>query len=615
MRHERERLFRQLVSDDDRGRQGFVAHLDPVVVFREHRGDRLPFQHLVARLHRDDESDGGIDRVLHRAPPPAEGDDRATDGARLDALHHPRAWRGIDLHRLSLWQDRGIFNRFRVAALGLDDLLELLRREPRGDRRLEFLAGFLRVLLDARLQQHLDAECVRHLEQISRSLAAERQDCLFCLEDIAAGAPQGPIHGGDQGDSRAAAVLTERDHGLRELEAALYLGQKRAAAVFHVEHQAVQPFSQLLRHDARCNQRNRLDGRRHVAQRVQLAIGRSDLRGLTDERATQFLHLRLRFGEREIGAKTGNRFELVERAAGVAQPASRHHRNGDAAGGDQGREHEGDFVADTAGRVLVDAGRRPPIERKALPRRQHCIGQRRQLLAPESAQTDAHQHRRDLIIGDPIRGVLRHERGPFLGTQRRAIALALDQRPHDHWLMRLSFCLLAPLICGSLAAQSVAQHIAEGDSAGLMHPDVQLRHYQAALAIDSLSYEANWKAARAIADVAKQIQGNADSLKLRRDSLYAVGRTYAERAIRADSTQADGHYALAMVLGRLSRTKGSKERVRYAKIIYDEATRAVQINPNHNFAHHVLGAWNAEVERLGSFQRFFAKTLFGGGFW
>ena len=180
--------------------------------------------------------------------------------------------------------------------------------------------------------------------------------------------------------------------------------------------------------------------------------------------------------------------------------------------------------------------------------------------------------------------------------------------------MRLSFCLLAPLICGSLAAQSVAQHVAEGDSAGLMHPDVQLRHYQAALAIDSLSYEANWKAARAIADVAKQIQGNADSLKRRRDSLYSVGRVYAQRAIHADSTRPDGHYALSMVLGRLSRTKGSKERVRYAKIIYDEATRAVQINPNHNFAHHVLGAWNAEVERLGSFQRFFAKTLFGGGF-
>jgi len=166
----------------------------------------------------------------------------------------------------------------------------------------------------------------------------------------------------------------------------------------------------------------------------------------------------------------------------------------------------------------------------------------------------------------------------------------------------------------SLAAQSAARHIALGDSAGLMHPDVQLRHYQAALAVDSMSYEANWKAARAIADVAKQIQGNADSLKQRRDSLYSVGRSYAERAIRADSTRADGHYALSMVLGRLSRTKGSKERVRYAKIIYDEATRAVQIDSNYDNAHHVLGAWNAEVKRLSGIQRFFAKALFGGGF-
>jgi tetratricopeptide (TPR) repeat protein len=169
-------------------------------------------------------------------------------------------------------------------------------------------------------------------------------------------------------------------------------------------------------------------------------------------------------------------------------------------------------------------------------------------------------------------------------------------------------------IPAGLKAQGAAGHIAAGDSAGLMHPDVALQHYQAALAADSMSYEANWKAARAIADVAKQIQGNADSLKRRRDSLYSVGRGYAERAIRADSTKADGHYALAMVLGRLSRTKGSKERVRFAKQIYDEATRAVDINPNHDNAHHVLGAWNAEVKRLSGIQRFFAKTLFGGGF-
>jgi tetratricopeptide (TPR) repeat protein len=182
--------------------------------------------------------------------------------------------------------------------------------------------------------------------------------------------------------------------------------------------------------------------------------------------------------------------------------------------------------------------------------------------------------------------------------------------------------LLAPLMAlalaaaaSPLAAQTPAEHIKLGDSATTaLRPDFALRHFQAALALDSTNYEANWKAARAIADVAKQLEGNADSLKKRRDSLYTVGRAFAERAIRADSLGADGHYALAMVLGRLSRTKGSKERVRYAKLIFDEASRAVALNPDHDGAHHVLGAWNAEVKRLSGFQRFFAKALFGGGF-
>jgi tetratricopeptide (TPR) repeat protein len=159
-----------------------------------------------------------------------------------------------------------------------------------------------------------------------------------------------------------------------------------------------------------------------------------------------------------------------------------------------------------------------------------------------------------------------------------------------------------------LAAQSAARHVALGDSAQpLLHPDVALRHYQAALTLDSLGYEANWKAARAIADIAKQLEGHADSL-------YSVGRGYAERAVRADSLGADGHYALALVLGRLSRTKGSKERVRFAKVIFDEATRAIALNPSHDGAHHVLGAWHAEVKRLSAIQRFAARLLFGGGF-
>jgi len=182
--------------------------------------------------------------------------------------------------------------------------------------------------------------------------------------------------------------------------------------------------------------------------------------------------------------------------------------------------------------------------------------------------------------------------------------------------MRLLGAILAlTFVAGSAVAQSAAEHIAKGDSAyHAMHPGDAVRHFQAALAQDSTNYDASWKAARSLADVAKQLEGNADSLKKKRDSLYTVARGHAETAVRVNPQGADGHYALAMVIGRLSRTKGSKERVKFAKVIFDEATKAVELKPDHDGAHHVLGAWNAEVKRLSGFQRFFAKALFGGGF-
>ncbi len=179
----------------------------------------------------------------------------------------------------------------------------------------------------------------------------------------------------------------------------------------------------------------------------------------------------------------------------------------------------------------------------------------------------------------------------------------------------LSPLLALPLTVTLLGAQTAAEHIAAGDSAhAALRPDGALSHYQAAIAADSTDYEALWKAARAVADVAKQIEGDSDADKRRRDSLYTVGRGYAEAAVRARPDGAEGHFVVAMVLGRLSRTKGSKERVRFAKIIYDAATRAVALDSTHDGASHVLGAWHAEVKRLSGIQRFFAKTLFGGGF-
>jgi len=160
------------------------------------------------------------------------------------------------------------------------------------------------------------------------------------------------------------------------------------------------------------------------------------------------------------------------------------------------------------------------------------------------------------------------------------------------------------------AAQSFNEHIAVGDSLQKsMQPAQALEHFRAALEQEPEDYVALWKFALAQIDVAKQLKDEAMS-----DSLYAVAGEFAERAVRADSADAEGHFVLAYALGQVSRTKGGKERVRYAKEIYDAAARALELNPDHAGAHHILGAWHAEIKRLSGVTRFFARTFLGGGF-
>jgi tetratricopeptide (TPR) repeat protein len=175
----------------------------------------------------------------------------------------------------------------------------------------------------------------------------------------------------------------------------------------------------------------------------------------------------------------------------------------------------------------------------------------------------------------------------------------------------LSLALASPL--SAQAALTAKEHIALGDSAhAALAPAQALQHYRAVLAHDSTNYEALWRAGREVVDIAKQIDDRGD--KKQRDSLYELGRAYGEAAVRANPNGADGHFIIAQALGRLSRTRGGKERVRFAEIIFDEANKAIALDSTHDGAYHVLGAWHEEVMLLSGIQKFFAKTLFGAGF-
>lgn len=179
--------------------------------------------------------------------------------------------------------------------------------------------------------------------------------------------------------------------------------------------------------------------------------------------------------------------------------------------------------------------------------------------------------------------------------------------------MRTAFwTALYALLSSSAVAQSAEEHLRIADSLYAdLKPAAALQHYLEAVTQRPNDYETLWKVSRSQIDVAKQLDEDDQS---RRDHLYNVSKLYAEQAVRANDQGAEGHFMLAQALGRLSRTKGGKERVEFAKEIYQSAARALELDPQHDGAHHVLGAWHAEVLRLSGVARFFAKTFLGADF-
>jgi len=167
----------------------------------------------------------------------------------------------------------------------------------------------------------------------------------------------------------------------------------------------------------------------------------------------------------------------------------------------------------------------------------------------------------------------------------------------------------ALLAATAVAAQDVASHIAAGEAARCQRNPVQAYvHFREALALDSTSYEANWRAAQVLVDQGLMLP---DAQKARRDSLYHEARALAERAVRINPNGADGHYMVAVAIGREALTMSARQRVRLARVIRDEGLRATELDSQHDGALHVLGRWNAEIQRLPGLTKFFAKTFLG----
>lgn len=123
-------------------------------------------------------------------------------------------------------------------------------------------------------------------------------------------------------------------------------------------------------------------------------------------------------------------------------------------------------------------------------------------------------------------------------------------------------------------------------------------------------YGALWRAAAALMAQGQQVAAGGRSAE--RDQAYDRAEALARRAVELRPDGADGHCALAQAIGLASLAKDSRERILRAGEIRREALRALELDPRHDGALHVLGKWQAAIARISGFQKMIARGVLGG---
>lgn len=170
--------------------------------------------------------------------------------------------------------------------------------------------------------------------------------------------------------------------------------------------------------------------------------------------------------------------------------------------------------------------------------------------------------------------------------------------------------LIAPLLANgeSTPALGADQLVAQGLAAeARMDPRQALAYFQQADRLRPNDAFILQKISRQYSDSTILVATTAEKRALAEEAL-----AYSKRAYALAPGDAVVALSLAICYGKLGLYSSVESRIQNARLIQQYAEEAVRLNPNYDWAHHVLGRWHYEVAGLSGTKRFFAKVLYGG---
>ena len=87
---------------------------------------------------------------------------------------------------------------------------------------------------------------------------------------------------------------------------------------------------------------------------------------------------------------------------------------------------------------------------------------------------------------------------------------------------------------------------------------------------------------------------------------------YAKRAYALAPKNADNVLSLAICYAKIGFYADTRTKIENSRLVKDYAEQALALEPNDDFAHHVLGQWNYEVASVGAAKKFLVKIIYGG---